>query len=287
MQPAVAQPTPVAEVQLAEVQPVAEVQPAEPEPEVVTILRTVPPAPAVLPAKIKQLLPMIGDSDSESSWEEEEDEEAQEQQQQGTPVTGLEYDPYDRSRETKTPEVSTNQKSKMETSKSQRRIKTIKSQTKSETSKSQTKSDRTTASTASYTQMQMVSKTGGELFRLKNNKVAAPLAVAQRKGNRGEMTNSQTWPHTGVDWGMAEVKPEEASEDARSNPTGAEETGNTKVKTQTRNFIIRISNCLVDAVEANKARRRARIEVIPEASKARGDIIQEGLEKAIDAAGSS
>uniref|UniRef100_A0A915JAY8 Uncharacterized protein n=1 Tax=Romanomermis culicivorax TaxID=13658 RepID=A0A915JAY8_ROMCU len=63
--------------------------------------------------------------------------------------------------------------------------------------------------------------------RLKNNNVAAPLAVAQHLGNRGEMTNSQTLPHTGVDPGMVEVKLEEASKDALSNPTEAKETGNT------------------------------------------------------------
>uniref|UniRef100_A0A915J5H4 Uncharacterized protein n=1 Tax=Romanomermis culicivorax TaxID=13658 RepID=A0A915J5H4_ROMCU len=42
-----------------------------------------------------------------------------------------------------------------------------------------------------------------------------------------------------------------------------------------------------DTVEANKARTRARMEVIPKANKARGDTIEEGLEEAIDAVGSS
>uniref|UniRef100_A0A915KZ97 Uncharacterized protein n=1 Tax=Romanomermis culicivorax TaxID=13658 RepID=A0A915KZ97_ROMCU len=72
---------------------------------------------------------------------------AQEQQQQGTPVTGSENDASDTAEETTTPKVSTSQRSKMETAKSQ---------TKMEASKSQTKSERTTVSTALYTQTQMV-----------------------------------------------------------------------------------------------------------------------------------
>uniref|UniRef100_A0A915IS79 Uncharacterized protein n=1 Tax=Romanomermis culicivorax TaxID=13658 RepID=A0A915IS79_ROMCU len=96
--------------------------------------------------------------------------------------------------------------------------------------------------------------------RLKNNSLAAPLAVAQRIGNRGKLRNSQTRPHTRVDWGMAKVKPEEVSEGALSDPTGAQETGNMKAKTWTHNFTIQISNHLLDAVEANKARTRARME---------------------------
>uniref|UniRef100_A0A915JJF7 Uncharacterized protein n=1 Tax=Romanomermis culicivorax TaxID=13658 RepID=A0A915JJF7_ROMCU len=86
---------------------------------------------------------------------------------------------------------------------------------------------------------------------------------------------------------MAEVKPEEASKGAFSDPKEAKETSNTKTKNRTRNSIIRISSGLADAVEASKAKTEAKMEVIPEVNKARGDTIEEGLEEAIDVAGSS
>uniref|UniRef100_A0A915K3C5 Uncharacterized protein n=1 Tax=Romanomermis culicivorax TaxID=13658 RepID=A0A915K3C5_ROMCU len=74
--------------------------------------------------------------------------EAQDQQRQGTHPTGSENDAYNTAEETTTPEISTSQRSKMETTKSQTRTETVKSQTRTETSKGQMKSDRTTASTA-------------------------------------------------------------------------------------------------------------------------------------------
>uniref|UniRef100_A0A915J1Q8 Uncharacterized protein n=1 Tax=Romanomermis culicivorax TaxID=13658 RepID=A0A915J1Q8_ROMCU len=86
---------------------------------------------------------------------------------------------------------------------------------------------------------------------------------------------------------MTKVKPEEASVGVLRDPTEAEETGNTKAKTQMHDFTIGIFNCLVDPVEANKARIGARMEVIPEANEAKGDTIKEGLEEAIDLPGSS
>uniref|UniRef100_A0A915IZ55 Uncharacterized protein n=1 Tax=Romanomermis culicivorax TaxID=13658 RepID=A0A915IZ55_ROMCU len=79
------------------------------------------------------------------------------------PITGSENNAYYTAEKTTTPEVSTTQKSKTETSKSQMKMETSKSQTKTQTSKTQTKSDRATTSTASYTQMQTVSKTSREV----------------------------------------------------------------------------------------------------------------------------
>uniref|UniRef100_A0A915IPU9 Uncharacterized protein n=1 Tax=Romanomermis culicivorax TaxID=13658 RepID=A0A915IPU9_ROMCU len=45
--------------------------------------------------------------------------------------------------------------------------------------------------------------------------------------------------------------------------------------------------CLADAVEASKAKTKAKMKVILEVNKAREDTIEEGLKEAIDAAGSS
>uniref|UniRef100_A0A915KGR6 Uncharacterized protein n=1 Tax=Romanomermis culicivorax TaxID=13658 RepID=A0A915KGR6_ROMCU len=141
-QQVVAQPTPVDQVQ----------KPAEPELEVVTIMQTVCPAPAVLPAKVRRRQRLSKARAGRLA--------AQERQQQGTPVTGSENDAYDTAEEMMTHEVSTCQRSKMETRKSQKETKPSKSQTKAETYKGQTKLDRTTVSTASYSQTQSLSKTG-------------------------------------------------------------------------------------------------------------------------------
>uniref|UniRef100_A0A915IDF3 Uncharacterized protein n=1 Tax=Romanomermis culicivorax TaxID=13658 RepID=A0A915IDF3_ROMCU len=84
--------------------------------------------------------------------------------------------------------------------------------------------------------------------------------------------------------GMADVKPEKASKG--DNPRGAEETGNT-AKIRMHNSTILISSCLADVVEANKARTKAKMEVIPKVNKAQGDTIEKGLKEAIDTAGSS
>uniref|UniRef100_A0A915HNA7 Uncharacterized protein n=1 Tax=Romanomermis culicivorax TaxID=13658 RepID=A0A915HNA7_ROMCU len=112
---------------------------------------------------------------------------AQDQQQKGTPVTGSENDAYDTAEETTTPEVSTSQKSKMETSKSQMRIETAKSQTRIETSKGQMKSDRATASTASYSQMRTVPKTGQEL----DFAMITPMAIGRWYAQACSFVNRQ------------------------------------------------------------------------------------------------
>uniref|UniRef100_A0A915JXX2 Uncharacterized protein n=1 Tax=Romanomermis culicivorax TaxID=13658 RepID=A0A915JXX2_ROMCU len=72
------------------------------------------------------------------------------------------------------------QKSKMETSKSQMKTETPKSQMKRETSKGQTKLDRATTSTASYTQMQMVSKTGRELSNSSGKTKSVPTSYTAK-----------------------------------------------------------------------------------------------------------
>uniref|UniRef100_A0A915I3Q8 Uncharacterized protein n=1 Tax=Romanomermis culicivorax TaxID=13658 RepID=A0A915I3Q8_ROMCU len=82
------------------------------------------------------------------------------------------------------------------------------------------------------------------------NGIAAPQAVDQWGGNREEMMPSQTLPHTELDQSMAEAESEE--------------------------------NPLADAIRAKEAKAKANRE-----AKARGDIIQEGLEEAIEVVGSS
>uniref|UniRef100_A0A915K1E9 Uncharacterized protein n=1 Tax=Romanomermis culicivorax TaxID=13658 RepID=A0A915K1E9_ROMCU len=114
----------------------------------------------------------------------------------------------------------------------------------------------------------------------------AKIPVAQRVDNREKTMYSQTLPHTGLEQVMVEVKSEEASKGALSNPTEAQKTGNTKAKIWTCNFTIRILNCFYYAVEDNKARTKAKMVVRPEV-KARGDTIEESLEEPIEAAGSS
>uniref|UniRef100_A0A915J8Q7 Uncharacterized protein n=1 Tax=Romanomermis culicivorax TaxID=13658 RepID=A0A915J8Q7_ROMCU len=115
----------------------------------------------------------------------------------------------------------------------------------------------------------------------KINNIAAPQAVDWHGGSRGEMTHSQTLLHTEVDQGMVEAKPEEVSRGLHCDPTEAEEICKAKTKTQMHNFIIRISNHLVDMIGTKEAKIEVKTEVRP-LPKAKGEatpIIEEDLEE--------
>uniref|UniRef100_A0A915HFZ7 Uncharacterized protein n=1 Tax=Romanomermis culicivorax TaxID=13658 RepID=A0A915HFZ7_ROMCU len=114
------------------------------------------------------------------------------------------------------------------------------------------------------------------------NSIAAPQAADPCRGSWGDMMHSQTLLHTEVDWDMVEAKPGDVSENMDCDPTEAEEIGNAKTKTRMHNFIIQISNHLVDV-------DRTKEDVRPMA-KAKGEatpITEKDLKEVIEVAGNS